>query len=189
MNNNGLNRQSDLPDRQAGIEELLAWMDGELSGPEAQRVANLVETDRAWREAAHQFGAVDRLAGLIEPVRPQRDLTDQIVRSAYLSGRQAYRRKRLTRMVQFVGPLAAAACIILALWLGGPATRPETKGPTPAVGMEARIAAILKDVPAEDRFIVQNLSLFRHYDEVDQYQQVRDLADAETLSALVEIEK
>ncbi|MDY7011331.1 MAG: hypothetical protein SVV80_11365 [Planctomycetota bacterium] len=188
MSNKGLNRQSDLPDRQADIEELLAWMDGELSGLQAQRVADLVETDRSWREAARQFGAVDRLAGLLEPVVPQRDLTDRIVRSAYLSVRRTHRRKRLVRAAKFVGSLAAAACIILALRFGGR----ETQVPPPAVGMEAmkaRIAAILKDVPEEDRFVVQNLTLFNHYDQVDQYQQVRDLADAETLSALVEIEK
>ncbi len=153
-------------------------MDGELSGPQARRVAGLVETDPAWRADFEQFRAVDRLAGLLEPVRPERDLTDRIVRSAH-------RRKRLVRAVQIVGPLAAAACIILALRFGGQ----ETKDPSPTVGMEARIATILKDVPAEDRFIVQNLPLFRHYDEVDQYRQVRDLADAETLSALVKLEK
>lgn len=178
MSNNGLDRQSD-------IEELLAWLDGELSGPEAQRVADLVAADRAWRESARQFGAVAQLASLLEPAKPQRALTDRIVRSAY-------RRKWLTRAAQIVAPLAAAACIILAIRLGSPTARLKTNAPPPppaaAVGVEAKIAAILKDVPAKDRFIVQNLSLFRHYDEVGQYQQVRDLADAETLSALAEIE-
>ncbi len=156
-------------------------MDGELSGPQAKRVAGLVETDPRWRADFEQFRAVDRLTGLIERVRPESDLTDRIVRSAR-------RRRRLVRVAQVVGPMAAAACIILALRLGGQAPKPVTEGRPPAGGAEAKIAAILKDVPAEDRFIVRNLSLFRHYDEVAKYQQVRDLADAETLSALAEME-
>ena len=168
-------------DRQLDIEDLVAWMDGELSGDDARRVARLVETDPAWRADFEQFREVDRLTGLIEPARPEQDLTDRIVRSAR-------RRRRLVRVAKIVAPLAAAACIILALRLGGPATKPVTEGQPPAVGVSAKIAAILKDVPPADRFIVRNLPLFRHYDEVAQYQQVRDLADAETLSALIEID-
>ena len=168
-------------DRQLDIEDLVAWMDGELSGDDARRVARLVETDPAWRADFEQFRAVDRLTGLLEPATPVRDLTDRIVRSAY-------RRRRLARVVKIVAPLAAAACIILALRFGGPAPKPKTEGQRPAVGMSAKIAVILKDVPVEDRFIVRNLPLFRNYQKVTQYQQVCDLADAETLSALAEME-
>ncbi|MCK4624258.1 MAG: hypothetical protein KAV00_03035 [Phycisphaerae bacterium] len=169
-------------DRKLDIEDLVAWMDGELSGPEAQRVAELVETDPAWREAFGQFSAVDRLAGLIEPVSPRRDLTDRIVRAA------TRRKSRLIRVARIAAPLAAAACIIVALQLGGPDQKPVTEAQSPVGGVASIVAAILKDVPAEDQFIVQNLTLFRNYDEVTQYQQVRDLADAETLSALIEID-
>ncbi len=174
--------------RQLDIEDLIAWMDGELSGDDARRVARLVETDPHWQADFKQFRAVDHLTGLIEPARPGRDLTDRIVRSAHQSGRQVYRRRRLVRVVKIVAPLAAAACIILALWFGGPAPKPKTEGQPPAVGVTAEIAAILKDVPQADRFIVQNLPLFRNYQKVTQYQQVCDLADAETLSALTEME-
>ena len=156
-------------------------MDGELSGQDARRVAELVETDPDWRADFEQFRAVGQLTGLLEPARPRRDLTDGIVRSA------TRRKGRLVRVVRIVAPLAAAACIILAVRLGSPPPKSVTEGP-PAVGVEAQIAAILKDVLPEDRFIVRNLPLFRNYDEVSQYQQVRDLADAETLSALAEME-
>ena len=169
-------------DRKLDIENLLAWMDGELSGQEAQRVAELAETDPAWREAFEQFSAVDRLTGLIEPARPKRDLTDQIVRSA------TRRKSRLIRVARIAAPLAAAACIIVALQLGGPDKKPVTEGQPSVGGVASIVAAILKDVPAEDQFIVRNLTLFRNYDEVTQYQQVRDLADAETLSALIELD-
>lgn len=172
-------------DRKSDIENLLAWMDGELSGHDAQRVAELVKTDPAWREAFEQFSAVDRLTGLIEPARPRRDLTDQIVRSATATRRKS----RLIRIARIAAPLAAAACIVMAIWVGRPTDqKPITKQQPTIEGIAETVASILKDVPKEDHFIVRNLSLFRNYDEVTQYQQVRDLADAETLSALIEID-
>lgn len=170
-------------DSKSDIENLIAWMDGELSEADAQRIAELVETDPAWREAFEQFNAVDRLTGLIEPAKPRRDLTDQIIHAA------TRRKSRLIiRVARIAAPLAAAACIIAAIHLGGPDQKPVTDDKPPVVGIAAKVASILKDVEAEDRFIVQNLSLFRNYDEVTRYQQVGDLADAETLSALIEID-
>ena len=169
-------------DRKSDIENLLAWMDGELTGPEAQHVAELVKTDPAWREAFEQFSAVDRLTGLIEPARPRRDLTDRIVHAANR------RKSRLIRIARIAAPLAAAACIVMAIWLGGPEQKSVTKQQPTVAGVAKTVASILKDIPAEDHFIVRNLHLFRNYDEVTQYQQVRDLADAETLSALIEID-
>ncbi len=157
-------------------------MDGELSGQEARRVAELAETDPEWREAFEQFRAVDRLTGLIEPAGPKRDLTNRIVRSA------TRRKSRLIRVARIAAPLAAAACIIIAIRLGGPDQKPVTNQQPTVGGMTETVAAILKDIPAEDRFIVRNLRMFRDYEKVTQYQQVGDLADAETLSALMEID-
>jgi hypothetical protein len=125
------------------------------------------------------------MAGLIEPVKPARDMTDEIVRSV----RKSVARSRFVRALEAIGALAAAACIILALQFGGPDETVEESPVGPTSGIEAKIASILKDIPEEDRFIVQNLQLFDKYDEVSHYRQVRDIADAETISALAMIEE
>lgn len=192
MDDTGLKRQSD-------IEELSAWMDGELPEQQAERVARLVETDSDWQATFEQFRAVDRAADLLEPARPAPDLAERIVRLAR-------RRRGLVRMARIAAPLAAAACIAVALWLGiaqFDRTRPhrpvgtdtgriastgDDTGNRATTGLEAQIATVLKDLQPEDRFIVRQLPLFRNYDQVTQYQKVSDLADAETLSALAALD-
>ncbi len=171
MAERGLTRQSDL-------EELSAWMDGELTPEAAQRVARLVRSDPAWQATWEQFRRLEQAMGLLGPVSPPSDLTEPIVRAAH-------RRRRLVRAAEVFGPLAAAAGILLAVvlaWPGGKAP------PTALGGTEAKIASVLKDVRAQDRPIVQNLGFFRNLQQVEEYEPVRDVVDGETLSALAALE-
>jgi hypothetical protein len=50
------------------------------------------------------------------------------------------------------------------------------------------IDTALKDVPADERIIVQNLDMFRNYDEVSEYRRVRAIVDPATLCALEDLE-
>ncbi len=163
----GLQRQSDL-------EALVAWMDGELPAAEAERVARLVREDPAWRATHGQFLAVDRAVELAGAVSPGPDLTDRIVRAARRRGAWSW-------TLRIAAPAAAAILLVVVLaWPGRP---PPSVSP-----IEAKIAAVLKDVPAGDRFIVQKLSLFENYEVIDRFEQIRDVADLDTLSALVDLE-
>ena len=170
----GLQRQSD-------IEDLVAWMDGQLAGPEADRVAALVRTEPAWQETYRQFQAVDRAMDFVAVPQPGGDLTDRIVRAAH-------RGPAVLRLVRVLAPLAAAAVIVLGIGLG---KFVGTASP-PVHGGERAVAKFidrqLQDIPEGDRFLVANLSMFQNYREVVSYRQVRPIIDGETLSALAEME-
>lgn len=171
MSEHGLTRQSDL-------DELSAWLDGELDPPSAERVARLVCSDPDWQATCEQFRAVSACMELLPPVGPARDLTDGIVRTAR-------RRRRIGRAAGVLVPLAAAAGLAVAVMLAWP-SRPA--GPEAPAGVQAKIETILEDVPRQDRPIVRNLSFFQNYREVVDYQQVRQIVDAETVSALADME-
>ena len=159
-------------ERQSELEELSAWMDGELDTPAAERVARLVREDPRWRATFEQFRAVDASLAASPPASPAGDLADRITAAAY-------RRRVWARAARIAAPAAAAAAIVLAVYLG----RPRPLSP-----VEEEVTQILSDVASEDRFIVQNLTLFEDYEDVERYEQVRDLADADTLAALASLE-
>ena len=170
---------SERLERQSDLEQLSAWMDGELDASAAERVARLVREDPAWRASHEEFRAVDSALDVCSPVGPRRDLTEQIV--------QAARRQRLWRRVAAIAaPLAAAAAMVIAVYVA----RPREQAPPTALmqAVEEEISEALRDVPQEDQLIVRKLTFFENYPEVKRYQQVRDVVDAETLSALAALE-
>ena len=173
MNAGTLTRESD-------IEDLVAWMDDELGDERAAQVAELVRTDPAWQTAHEQFHAVDTALDAWTVPAPSAGLSERIVRSAH---RNAFWRRTL----QVAGPLAAAAAIVLAVFVGVRPTQPAGPGPSGSP-IEAAIAKTLQGVPAEDQLLVQNLPFFQNYQEVVSYQDVSDVVDAETLSALSAID-
>ena len=161
--------------RQQDLEQLTAWMDGELNEDEAREVIRRVATDSRWRRAYEDFAAVDRALEMVVPPTPPADLASRIVRAA--------NRRRLWRRAGGVAAAAAvAAGVILAVWLGRPAGTPT---PTPG---DVIIARQLQDVPEADRFMVENLDVFRNYDRAVEYEKVRSIADDETLTALAALE-
>lgn len=170
---------SDRLERQSDLEQLSAWMDGELDPPAGESVARLVREDPIWRATWEEFRAVDSALEACPPVRPRRDLTDRIVRAA--------RRQRLwSRAVRIAAPLAAAAAVILAVYLAWP--QRQTPAPTLMQEVEKEITRTLHDLPKEDQLIVRKLSFFENYPEVKRYQRVREVVDPETLSALAALE-
>lgn len=165
---NGLKRQSE-------IEELVAWMDGELPPDQAARVAGLVRQDPPWQATYREFLAVDAALDRLEVPPPSAHLTDRIVRAAR-------RRQMAGRVFRALAPLAAAAAIILAVWLG-------SRGPEPvAPSVEQIIAEALADVPKEDRFMVENMSMFQNYRDIVSYEEIRSVVDGKTLTALARLE-
>jgi len=161
-------------DRQSDIEELVAWMDGELPADQARRVAALLETDPRWQTTHRQFQDVDAAMDLLTTPSPSSDLTDRIVRAAR-------RQQTVGRAVRIMGSLAAAAAIVVAVWLAWPADPRDAMPELPG-------AAALSDVPEQDRFLVRNLDLVRDLEEVVHYEQMRSVVDEQTLDALEAIE-
>jgi anti-sigma factor RsiW len=166
---NGLSAQSDL-------EALSAWMDGELPAEQSQRVARLVREDPRWRAAHRDFLAVDAALDRLQTPVPGDELTDRICRAARP-------RRLVARAARLLAPLAAAAAIVIAVWLGS--TRPGPAGPN---ALESIYAEALADVPEQDRLMVEQMPMFQNYADVVSYEQVRSIVDGETLSELARLE-
>ena len=177
--------------KQSDLEQISAWMDGELAAEQADRVAQLVEQDDDWRAAYEQFRAVEQATDMLpETIVPPEDLPERIIQSVY-------RRRRIIKALQIGVSVAAAACVLIALWIGGVFSRQGVKQPTAVIPqdtsyviakIEKKIDTIFEDVSPEDRFIVQNLTLFKEYPRIEEYRKVAEIVDADTLSALEALE-
>lgn len=169
--------------RQEEYELLGAWMDGELDADQARAVAQRVAQEAVWQAAHEEMLAVNAaLDRLPAPAAP--DLTQRILA-------RTMQERRAVRWSWPVGAAAAAACAAFALCLalsGGQGRVPQVNVGQPIANLQQQVDTIMRDVPAEDRFIVENLPLFRNYDQVSAYSSVSALADAATLAELAELE-
>jgi hypothetical protein len=169
-------------------------MDGQLDQPQARQVAQRVQSDPQWRQAWRELLAVDAALDLLPSPAARPELAERICQVAC-------RPSRRNRLVRLAVPLAAAACLLAAVFLGqilsrhqqpvSPSGLSQTPTASPAAapaGLEAVIDSALKDVPADERIIVQNLDMFRNYDDVSEYHKVRAIVDPATLCALEELE-
>lgn len=169
-------------------------MDGQLKEPHASQVAQRVQADPRWRQAWRELSAVDAALDLLPVPVARPGLTERICQAACRPSWQS-------RIARLAVPLAAAACLLAAVLLGQILSRHQQLGqPTELVnrpvtgpaaaptGVEALIDTALKDVPADERIIVQNLDMFRNYDDVSEYRKVRAIVDPATLYALEDLE-
>jgi anti-sigma factor RsiW len=146
------------------LEALSAWMDRELTGESADRVAHKVRTDPAWQRELRRLESVDRaLDYWTAPPAPD-GLAERIVQA---SRRQRGPASPVLSWVRWVVPPAAAAAVLLVGMLVGPfATSPELS-PGPSQGTSARPGSPSQPPPAAvDKLVAENLDFFEQYDVV-----------------------
>jgi len=160
--------------RQVDFEELSAWCDGELDAERAAAVEARVTADPAWRRAHEQLVALNRAldAWTVEPC--EKGLDEQIM-ARLASARRP--RPRVLRLVTAGAAAAAAAAALLAVVLTH-----KPRQPSYGRGYQAgpRVAAVLKDVPRKDLFLVENLDFFEDYEVVSNYETLEALDRLET---------
>jgi negative regulator of sigma E activity len=98
---------------QVELEELSAYMDGELDAPRAAEVRRRIESDPAWRQAHAELSALDAAMDACDVPAAPTDLADRIVSQI---------RRRTDRAVTIrIATWAAAAAVLLAvgisLWM------------------------------------------------------------------------
>lgn len=169
------------------IEDLSAYLDGELPAERAEAIDRGFQADPAWRETRREFEEVDRLLDCYTVPPTSAELTGRI-KSAV---QKHARRRQALRSVGWLAPVAAAAAIIvigLAVfssdWLARPQTDIADGGGTTIVKPELAQSTAFKAVPVEQRpalqeEIIRNLTFFSDYEVV---------ADFETLQAIEQID-
>ena len=164
------------PLSQSQLDQISAFLDGELSASQTDQVAARLENDPAWAAAAGQFQKLGTLLEVWEAPPLRRDLTDSILA-------KARRKSRLPEWVRAMIPLAAAAAIFLTVAAYHFLTT-DSAGVNSLVTLGGQGASdsdtqasekLLKGIDDQDHFVVKNLDLFQDYDV---------LADFETLSAI-----
>jgi len=157
--------------RQDELEQISAFLDGELPADQTRDVARRIDSDPAWAAAADELGKLESLLDAWPTPRLAGDLTTSIL--------AATRRKQpRPAWVQWLAPLATAAAIVAAVLLLGP----TGSRPGPEVAGEPTVSPIekvIEAVPREDRFVVENLDVFEDYDVLVRYETLEALAALE----------
>lgn len=159
---------------QSQREQLNAYLDGELSAEQAQQVAARLAEDPTWASAAGELRQLDRLLDqwTVPPLR--RDLSDSIVA-------KAQHRRGVPAWVQILTPLAAAAAIVLAVYVSQRVASDRPAAPTaPGQAYNAEIEQVLSEVEPDDRLAVEHLDMLQEY---------QVLASFETIQAMERIEQ
>ena len=146
---------------QSELEDLGAYLDGELAPEQAQRVQQLLAQDPAWQEAAGRLKSLDEALGLYDVPACDNGLSERIIANVRKAGRVS----PAIRIIRWVAPLAAAAAIVLAVLIGNPW---QTTKMTPSAG------------PSLETFTVENLDFFKDYNVLCNYDTLQALDDLDS---------
>ena len=165
---------------QSDTDDLSAWLDGEAPADRAAEVERLIRDDETWRQAHREMLAVDAALDSYTVPAASPDLAERILAGVH---RQAGRSKVL-RIAAWLGPVAAAAAILLVafLVLQGP-DKPLAPDPRTA-RTELERSEAFQGVPNVERAAleeetIRHLSFLRDYDVAEEF---------ETLEAIERLE-
>jgi len=156
--------------RQADVEDLSAYLDGELEADRRAAVEGLIRSDAAWRAERDRLEALDRVLEVYDVPAPPGDLAERVLGTV----RVKVRRGKVLRWVwPLAGAAAAAAVILVAALLSAPE-------PQPTASTNTQHIAKKRPVPDEvEQAIVEHLRFVRDLDVLENY---------ETLEAIERIE-
>lgn len=97
--------------KQSELEDLSAYVDGELDAARAAEIARLIETDALWRQAHLDLLDLNAALDAYVAPSPSSDLAARIVRNI----RQQEQRPLASRILRWAAPLTAAATILIAV--------------------------------------------------------------------------
>ncbi len=170
---------------QSELEQLTAYLDGELPPQEAQQVRQLIDSDPAWADAYRQMNSLSAAMDLVQVPAVRAGLADEIVAKVQARGPATP-----VRVIRLLVPLAAAAAIVVAALVAYPkffkpagpdgGTQVVKRGLKEKDPGQKAIDDALVNLTQEDQFVVENLDVFRDYDVLDNY---------ETLQAIDKLEE
>ena len=162
---------------QSEMEQLNAWLDGELEAAEASRVEAMIASDAAWAQAAKELQSLDdMLGGYTVPAAPV-DLAGRIIAAAR---REPPAGQWTIRLVKYLAPLAAAAAVLILYVAFHHPVETNLPGPDQVANSKSQQEL--------DSVIVEHLGFFKQYDSVEKASHNDTIADDATLQAIDQLE-
>jgi anti-sigma-K factor RskA len=164
---------------QSDLEQLSAYLDGELEAEQARQVEAMLAGDGRWQRAARELKALDEtLDQWTAPPAPA-GLAERIIAAS----RQEKQAPALViRLVKYLTPVAAAAAVAVAYLAFF--NHPQTN--TPATETPIVSAA---DKAAVDGLVVEHLDFFKQYRSLETISHNDTVVDEATLKAIDHIEQ
>ena len=158
---------------QSELEQLTAYLDGELEPAQAAEVEALIASDAAWAQEAEGLASLDSVLDEYVAPAPQADLADRIIAA---SRRERARTQWTIRLAKYLAPaMAAAAALVLYVTVYHPAT----SNPPPDV------AAVNQNV---DGLVAEHLDFFKECKSLDAISSTETVVDDATLKAIDKLE-
>ena len=173
---------------QSEMEQLNAWLDGELEAAEASQVEAMIASDAAWAQAARELQSLDNLLGEYTVPAAPVELAGRIIEAAR---REQPTSQWTIRLVKYLAPVAAAAAVLIAIWHYG-VTSNQVSSNNPGVAAtnspRANQVANNKSQQELDNVIVEHLPFFKQYESAEKVSHNDAVVDDATLQALDQLE-
>jgi anti-sigma factor RsiW len=147
---------------QLELEDLSAYVDGELAADRAAQVAGLIASDAAWARAYADLKALDGLLGSVAAPTVPADLAERIIANV---GPQPASR-RVIRMPWLKAAAAAAAAVLIAVgaWNLMPRQNQQVAGGAFSQSESVAEAQQVEAFAQENLDFLQNMDILKDYD-------------------------
>jgi hypothetical protein len=173
---------------QSEMEQLNAWLDGELEASDASRVEAMIASDAVWAQAAQELQSLDDMLGEYTVPAAPAELADRIIAAAR---REQPASQWTIRLVKYLAPVAAAAAILIVLWqydVVSNQVSPNNPGVAATNSPQANSVATNKNQQDLDNVIVEHLPFFKQYESAEKVSHNDAVVDDATLQALDHLE-
>jgi anti-sigma factor RsiW len=155
------------PLSQADLDELSAYLDGELDVDAAARVAALLATDDAWAQARADLQALSEAMDAYDVPPVPAGLADRICAAARPTS-------PVIRLVKWLAPVAAAAGVVLAVMAWQNTNKPQVPNDGGMASVGGKLIQQANeaegDMPEQDRLAVEGMNIFKNYEVLDNFE-------------------
>jgi anti-sigma factor RsiW len=157
---------------QSELEDLSAFIDGELPDERAAEIQSLVDADAAWQAALQDMTAVDAAMDAYDAPAAPPDLAARIAASV----RQAA--PAHSRLIYWLAPLAAAAAIVLAVLVYHNVTA-QPKGDGPRIVDLTPSPAPVDEAKEIEQFASENFDFVKELDVLNNFDTIKAIDKVE----------
>ena len=157
-----MNRPLSQPD----LDELSAYLDGELDVDASARVAAKLANDDAWARARTQLLALIAAMDAYDVPPAPAGLADRICAATKPAS-------PVIRLVKWLSPVAAAAAVVLAVLAWHNANTPQGPNggvPSPVSKLIQQANEVEGNMPDQDRLAVEGMNFFKNYEVLENFE-------------------